>query len=218
MVPLRLPLPRSATVLCLGAHADDIEIGCGGTLFQLLRARSDLRVVWVVCSAAGVRAAEARRSATRVLRKARRADIRIHDFPDGRFPAVWADLKDVFQRLARDVAPGVVFTTRLEDRHQDHRVVSELTWNAFRNHLILEYEIAKYEGDLATPNVYVPLDAATRRRKIRHLMQAFPSQHRKPWYSEETFLALLRLRGIESGSATGWAEGFHARKLGLALG
>jgi len=218
MVPLILDLPRRATVLCLGAHADDIEIGCGGTLLQLLRERPDLAVVWVVCSAAGPRAAEARRSATRVLRGARHADIRIHDFPDGRFPAVWANIKDVFQRLARDVRPGVVFTTRLEDRHQDHRLVSELTWNAFRNHLVLEYEIAKYEGDLSTPNVYVPLDASTRRRKIRHLMSAFPSQCGKPWYTPETFLALLRLRGIESGSATGWAEGFHARKLRLAFG
>jgi LmbE family N-acetylglucosaminyl deacetylase len=214
---LALALPRRARLLCVGAHADDLEIGCGGTLLRLLAARRDLDITWVVLSSEGERAREARRSARRLLGRAAQASIRIHGFRDGFFPAAWADLKEVFLSLARERPADIVFTHWEGDRHQDHRVVCELTWNAFRAQPILEYEIPKYDGDLGRPNVYVPLDARTQARKVRHLMSAFPSQERKPWYTATTFNGLMRLRGIESGAREGYAEAYFARKLTLTL-
>lgn len=203
--PLRL--------LCIGAHCDDLEIGCGGTLIEWLARYRQVEIDWVVLSAPGVRAGEARRSAAALLRRARRRTVSLHAFRDGHFPAHFAELKAVFAGLAAGPAPDVVFAHALEDRHQDHRLVAELTWQAFRDHLILEYEIPKYEGDLGRPNFYVPLAAATARRKVGHLMRHFASQRTKSWFRPETFAAAMHLRGLECRAPGGSAEAFVARKL-----
>jgi LmbE family N-acetylglucosaminyl deacetylase len=168
-----------------------------------------------VFSAPGRRGDEARRSAARFLRTAGAADVRLHEFRDGFFPHQGAAIKEVFEAL-KPVAPDIVFTHHGADRHQDHRVVCELTWNTFRDHLILEYEIPKYDGDLTTPNVFVPLAPRHRRRKVALLRDSFPSQRRKRWFTAATFEGLMRLRGIECAAAEGYAEGFHARKLALS--
>lgn len=214
MNPLHFPQLRH--VLCLGAHADDIEIGCGGTLLHLLQTHPDVHVSWVVLSAEGPRRTEAQRSADSFLRQAGSREIHIADFTDCFFPAQWQAIKHRFAQWSADWSPDLVLTHRLEDRHQDHRVVAELTWNAFRNHTVLEYEIPKYEGDLGTPNLYVPLAAAICQDKLDRLMAAFPSQADKYWFAPETFWALLRLRGLECRSSSHLAEGFTARKLQLS--
>ena len=207
---LRTASGRPLRILCLGAHSDDIEIGCGGTLLHLLATRR-ATVDWVVFSAAGRREAEARRGASRFLRHAVANRVVLHAYRDGFFPAEWAGIKESFRTLQGEVEPDLVFTHFREDRHQDHRVLSDLTWNTFRDHPILEYEIPKWDGDLGRPNVYVPLTAAQARRKVAGLMAIFATQRSKRWFSEETFRALLRLRGIECGVE--WAEAFHGRKL-----
>ena len=207
-VPAREPL----TVLCLGAHADDIEIGCGGTVLRLLSERRLVSVHWVVMSGDATRSREARRSAGRVLRRAKAQTIRVERFRDGFLPYVGTAVKEVFEQLKAEVSPDLIFTHARDDGHQDHRLVSELTWNTFRDHLILEYEIPKYDADLGHPNLFVPLSEGIRRRKMRLLMSAFPSQAGKRWYSEATFDALMRLRGIECGAAEGYAEAFYSRK------
>lgn len=206
-------LAGARTVLCLGAHADDIEIGCGGTLLRLLSENGPRDVVWVVLSAEGERVEEAERGAERFLAAAGRRDVRIESFRDAYFPYDGPAIKDFFQRLAREVAPDVVFTHALDDRHQDHRLVAELTWNAFRGPLVLEYEIPKFDGDLGRPNTMVRLDRATCERKVGTILETFASQADKPWFGAETFWSLLRLRGVESLSSSGYAEGFHVRKL-----
>lgn len=215
MLSLNLGLPARGplTVLCLGAHADDIEIGCGGTILRLLGERRRVLVHWVVLSGDATRAREARRSASRMLRGAAAHHIRVERFRDGFLPYEGTAVKEVFEELKAAVAPDLVFTHGRDDRHQDHRLVSDLTWNTFRDHLILEYEIPKYDGDLGHPNVFVPLGEGIRRRKVRILMSAFPSQARKRWYSPATFDGLMRLRGVECGASEGYAEAFHARKL-----
>lgn len=207
-VPARAPLK----VLCLGAHADDIEIGCGGTLMRLLAERPRVSVHWVVMSAPNDRAREALASARRVLRRAHSSVVRVEQFRDGYLPYEGAAMKDVFEEL-KSVKPHLVFTHSRLDAHQDHRVVSQLTWNTFRDHCILEYEIPKYDGDLGTPNVFVPLSASVRRQKVKLLMSAFPSQRDKRWFSEATFDGLMRLRGIECAAADGYAEAFYGHKL-----
>lgn len=212
---LARPAGEGLRVLCLGAHSDDIEIGCGGTILRLLASRRDVEVRWVVFSASADRAGEARGSAERFLRDAAHATVEVHGFRDGYFPYQGAEIKDVFEAFKDAPAPDLIFTHRGRDRHQDHRLVSELTWNTFRDHLILEYEIPKYDGDLATPNVYVPIDEETRRAKVDHLMAAFATQRSKRWFTPETFAGLMRLRGVECASPTGYAEAFHGRKLRL---
>jgi LmbE family N-acetylglucosaminyl deacetylase len=204
-------------VLCLGAHSDDLEIGCGGTLLNLLATRRDVRVFWVVLSAHGERATEARHSAARLLKRAGSHTIAVEGFRDGFFPFQGTEIKEYFERLKGHVRPDIVFTHHIADRHQDHGLVGELTWNTFRDHLILEYEVPKYDGGLETPNVFAPLTAAVCRRKVRHLLRAFPSQRSKHWFDERTFLGLMRLRGLESAARTGYAEGFHVQKASLAL-
>lgn len=201
------------TVLCLGAHCDDIEIGAGGTILRLVHERPDVRVHWVVFSSDERRGAEARASAAAFLAGARHPVVTINAFRNGYFPQVWSDIKEYFERLKREVTPDLILTHYRHDLHQDHRVLSDLAWNTFRDHLILEYEIPKYDGDLGTPNCYVALDEATCRRKVEVLMRSFPSQHDKQWFTEDTFFALLRLRGIESNAAGRYAEGFYCRKL-----
>jgi LmbE family N-acetylglucosaminyl deacetylase len=198
-------------VLCLGCHADDIEIGCGGSMLRLLDEHPGLEVWWVVLSGDPERAGEAQRSADAWLAAGKREFI-CGDFRDRYFPAHWPQIKDFIHGIAARVEPDLVFTQRRDDAHQDHHLLGELTWNAFRDHLIWEYEIPKYEGDLGQPNVFVALDDATCRRKVELLRNAFPSQHKKPWFTPDTFWALLRLRGLECNSPSRFAEGFYVRK------
>ncbi|MGQ0702401.1 MAG: PIG-L deacetylase family protein [Gemmatimonadales bacterium] len=205
-------------MLCLGAHPDDIEIGCGGTLLQLLAGPRAVKVHWLVLTGDAVRAREARASARRVLRGAAARHIQIEHFRDGFLPYQGAAVKEVFEGLKTAVAPDLVFTHWRDDAHQDHRVVSELTWNTFRDHYILEYELPKYDGDLGWPNTFVPLSARIRRQKLRLLLAAFPSQRKKRWFSEATFEGLMRLRGIECAAPEGYAEAFHVRKTVLKPG
>lgn len=214
MMPLRLgpALGDHYRILALGAHPDDIEIGAGGTLLRLLDEHPDSEVRLVVFSATPERAAEAQASA-RGFGAGERVTLVLHTLPDRLFPSVVGELKDRLAELAAGAAPDVVFAPRLEDRHQDHRTLAELTWQAFRDHLVLEYEIPKYEGDLGAPNLYVPLSEATCQRKVRHLTTHFPSQATRTWFDEAAFRGLLRLRGIEANSPSRYAEAFTARKL-----
>ncbi|MEM9414124.1 MAG: PIG-L deacetylase family protein [Planctomycetota bacterium] len=205
--------PELREVLCLGAHADDIEIGCGGTLLKLMREYPGLRVHWVVFSADDTRAVEARNSFERFVQDADGASFTQHRFRDSFFPYDAEKIKGVFHSMADQFSPDLILTHRRDDAHQDHRVLAELTWCAFRDHAVLEYEIPKYEGDLGNPNLFVQLSDEDVHRKIDHLMAAFPSQSDKPWYTEDTFRALLRLRGLECHATSRYAEGFYARKL-----
>jgi LmbE family N-acetylglucosaminyl deacetylase len=200
-------------VLCIGAHSDDIEIGCSGMLLTLLQ-RGPLSVTWLVLSGSGNRAQEARDSATQLVGDSS-LDFRIEAFRESYFPYQGADIKERFDALGKEVEPDLVFAPHLQDANQDHRLVAELVANTFRDHLILEYEIPKYDGDLGNPAIYAHLSADVAARKVRHLMDAFPSQRPKPWYTEETFRAVLRLRGIECRAPDGYAEAFHCRKLVL---
>jgi len=201
------------SILCLGAHADDLEIGCGGTLLEILAQRPGIKVHWVVFSTIDRRAQEAAASAERFLTLAGQKRVVLLDYRDTFFPAVYESIKEYFELIKRDVAPDLIFTHRREDMHQDHRVIAELTWCAFRDHVILEYEIPKYEGDLGAPNFFVPLEEAVCRRKIETILECFSSQHSKQWFSGDTYWALLRLRGLECNSPTRFAEAFHSRKL-----
>lgn len=201
------------SIVCLGAHADDIEIGCGATILKWLERYPRLQVTWVVWSAAGVRRDEALQSAQAFLASATSPRIVIEDFPDTLFPSQWALIKQRMAQLAREVSADVVLTHRLEDRHQDHRVISELTWNAFRNQLVLEYEIPKFEGDLGQPNYYVAVTPDQVERKLSLLQSQFPTQAGKDWFDEDTFRGLLRIRGLECRSPSRMAEAFHARKI-----
>lgn len=206
------------TVLCLGAHSDDIEIGCGGTLLRLLTERDRVTVHWVVFSANDIREREARNAARRILRRAAGRHIRIERFRDSYLPWQGDAVKHVFEQLKPAVAPDLIFTHHRHDVHQDHRLIAELTWNTFRDHTILEYEIPKFDGDLGQPNVFVPLSDRVRRAKTRLLMTAFPSQRTKAWFTDTTFEGLMRLRGIECAAPDGYAEAFYARKLVIAPG
>ena len=207
---------RRLEVLCFGAHSDDIEIGCGGTILELQRRGYRLRVRWVVLSAIGPRATEARRGAARFLRDAAAAEVRLGSFRDGFFPFQGTEVKEYFEEIRRSgPEPDLVFTHYRADRHQDHRLVSDLTWNTFRDHLILEYEVPKYDGDLGVPNAFVDFPASVARRKARALRAVFATQRSKRWFTDDTFLGLARLRGIECAAPGGYAEGFHARKLRL---
>jgi LmbE family N-acetylglucosaminyl deacetylase len=204
-------------VLALGSHSDDIEIGCGATLLALTRARPELEVTWVVLGAEGRREQEARASAEAFLAAASRSDILVHGFRDGFFPYVGGEVKDVFEELKVRLEPDLILTHARHDLHQDHRLVCELTWNTWRNHLILEYEIPKYDGDLGTPNVFVPVSEEVAREKVRLVLETFESQNEKHWFDEELFLGLMRVRGMEGRSASGYAEAFTCRKLSLLI-
>jgi LmbE family N-acetylglucosaminyl deacetylase len=211
MIPLA---PKNLkSVLCFGCHSDDIEIGCGGTLLRLIEEHPQLEVNWVVLSGEGVREDEARRSAEAFLAEAGRKNIVLRNFRDRFFPWQSEEIKGFMHSVARECSPDIVFTHRLEDRHQDHRTVAELTWHAFRNHLVLEYEIAKYEGDLGQPNVFVPISEELCKKKVSILSDCFASQQDKPWFTPDTFWALLRLRGLECNSPSRFAEGLYCRKM-----
>jgi LmbE family N-acetylglucosaminyl deacetylase len=203
----------SFRLLCLGAHSDDIEIGCGGTVLRLLEERPDSEVHWVVLGATGERAAEARRAADRFLARARSREVVIRGFRDGYFPSLLGEVKDFFEDLKGRCSPDLILTHCRNDLHQDHRVVSELTWNTFRDHLILEYEIAKYDGDLGAPNAFVHVSEAAGREKVRHILECFQSQRQKAGFTEDVFLAMLRLRGVESNATERYAEGYYCRKI-----
>ena len=208
-------LDAASRVLLLGAHPDDIELGCGGTMLTLARRRPDLHVRWVVLSGTPERADEARASAGAFLDGVADVEVVVHDFTDRFFPSEYRGLKQTVAAAGRDFAPDIVFTHQRGDLHQDHRLVSELTLNAFRDHLILEYEIPKYDGDLGQPNVYVTLDRDAVHDKSTLLRKHYPSQHERDWFDEETFRAILRLRGVECHAAGGFAEAFYGRKLRL---
>ncbi len=203
-------------LLCLGSHCDDIEIGCGGTILSWIRERKNLVVQWVVFSSNAVREKEAQASANTFLRDAKKANVVIHNFRNSFFPYVGADIKECFERLRQEYCPDVILTHYRGDLHQDHRLIADLTWNTFRDHVILEYEVAKYDGDLGSPNVFVHLDEATCRAKIDYILGHFKSQEDNHWFSEDTFLALMRLRGIESNAPSKYAEAFYCRKLLLS--
>jgi LmbE family N-acetylglucosaminyl deacetylase len=202
-------------ILCLGSHSDDIEIGCGGTILRLAQQYPDCTFYWVVFSAPGVRAAEAQCAAVRFTSSARLKGPVLKTFPDGFLPFVGSEVKTVFEELKQEISPDLVFTHNRKDAHQDHRLVAELTWNTFRNHLILEYEIPKYDGDLGQPSFFVPLEPETYQNKVRYLMDTFQSQRSKHWFEPETFLSLMRLRGMECNAPSGYAEAFYCSKLVL---
>jgi len=217
MIPLHLDTKRSQalTVLCLGSHSDDIEIGCGGTILRLVEQYPGAVFHWVVLTAAGVREAEARHAASLFVGPTALKNLLLKEFPDGFLPFVGAEVKALFEELKQTVSPHLILTHYRDDAHQDHRLVGELTWNTFRDHLILEYEIPKYDGDLGRPNVFVPLSQAHCKRKVRYLLEAFASQRSKHWFDEDTFFALMRLRGMECNAPGGHAEAFYSRKLVL---
>lgn len=217
MIPLQLSSTagKALQVLCLGAHSDDIEIGCGATLLRLLAQRPGTSVHWVMFSGSEQRAEETRHSAGLFLKGAGQTQVDAHRFRDGFFPYSGGEIKEVYEQLKRTLSPDLIFTHYGHDCHQDHRLVSELTWNTFRDHFILEYEIPKYDGGLATPNVYVPVDEDARRGKVEYLLEVFATQRDKRWFSDSTFNGLMRLRGVECASPTGYAEGFHGRKISL---
>jgi LmbE family N-acetylglucosaminyl deacetylase len=202
-------------ILCLGAHSDDIEIGMGGTLLTLAEQIPDLEICWVVFSAPGSRAEEARRSADDFLGNVARKEVRVGSFRESYFPSEWPAIKDWFEEIKAKFDPEVVFTHYRDDRHQDHRVLSDLAWNTFRNHLILEFEILKYDGDLGHPSIFMPLSEQICIRKIESLLKHFKTQSTKHWFTSDTFEAMHRIRGIECASATGRAEAFYCRKLVL---
>jgi LmbE family N-acetylglucosaminyl deacetylase len=205
---------HGGVVLCIGAHCDDIEIGCGGTLLRLLEANPALEVHYLVLCSDALRKREAQGAARRLLGDAAEKRVRVHTFRDGFLPWSGGEVKECFEALKRSLHPDLILTHTRGDLHQDHRLVSELTWNTFRDHLILEYEIPKYDGDLGAPNFFVPLSEAQVARKLEIVLDAFASQRTRRWFDAETFRALLRLRGVECNAVH--AEAFHARKLVLA--
>lgn len=201
------------SILCLGAHSDDIEIGCGGTILHFLSRRRDLTFFWVVFSSAPERESEARVSAARFLEKAKHKHVIVKDFRESYFPFDGARIKDFFEELKKEVSPDLIFTHYRHDRHQDHRMISDLTWNTWRNHLILEYEIPKYDGDLGSPNCFVPLGQEVCEQKIGYICEIFQTQRNRAWFTEDTFQAILRLRGVECAAREKYAEAFYCRKL-----
>ena len=214
MFKLRFHGKKSA-ILCLGAHPDDIEIGCGGTVLRLIRDIPDLQLYWVVFSGDNQRAGEAEHGATEFLKEARSKVIHIEDFRESYFPFIGAEIKDYFESLKKEFSPDLILTHYSNDAHQDHRLISDLTWKTFRDQLILEYEVPKYDGDLGTPNLYVHLDKTLVQRKIKLVCEVFQTQKDKHWFDEETFGSVLRIRGLESKSPSNYAEAFYCRKIVL---
>jgi len=202
-------------VLALGAHADDIEIGCGGTLLRWLEETPGLDVTWVVFSSNAERAREAEASAHAFLAGAGTRRVVVKSFRDGFLPTEPARVKEAFEELKKEVSPDVILTHYREDRHQDHRMLSDLTWNTWRKHLILEFEIPKYDGDFGAPNVFVPLSAGTLERKVELILQAFPTQAGRGWFTADLFRAVARIRGMECAAPENFAEAFYCRKVVL---
>ena len=203
---------RAPQILCVGAHSDDIEIGCGGTILRLASEYGDAEVYWVVLGSSGERDGEAVESAERFLAGVKKKEIIVEHFRNSFFPYIGGEIKEFFEKLKGKTSPDVVLTHYRNDLHQDHRLVSELTWNTYRNHLILEYEIMKYDGDVGAPNLFVHLDEAVCQKKISVIMECFKTQRDKDWFTPDAFWSLLRIRGIESKAPGKYAEGFYCRK------
>ena len=220
MNPLSLNLSdvTRPVLLFLGAHSDDIEIGCGATVLSLAAQVPHATVHWVVFSAEDIRASEARASASDLLRDFQDNSVEIHDFRNAYFPAQQAEIKDTFEELKGRISPDVIFTHERNDRHQDHRVIGELTWNTFRNHLIMEYEIPKFDGGLGDPNLFLPVNDELLEQKLDKLFKYFGSQHDKHWFSRDLLSGLMRVRGAECNSPTGYAEAFYCRKSHFSFG
>lgn len=204
-------------ILCLGAHCDDIEIGCGGTLVQLTQQAPDTEVHCVVFSSTPEREQESRKALGQLLVAAEDITIDVLEFRNSFFPYVGAAIKERFEVIRDAGDPDLIFTHCRDDRHQDHRLISDLTWNTYRDHAILEYEIPKYDGDLTQVNTYVPLKSDSVAQKIRSLLECFPSQQSRQWFTDDTFRAIMRLRGIECNSPSGYAEGFVSRKAVISI-
>jgi LmbE family N-acetylglucosaminyl deacetylase len=212
MLPLKLgERPAGLRILCLGAHCDDIEIGCGGTIMRLSQEYTTQEVKWLVFTSTDQRAVEARTSAEYFLQKCNKKEIVIKNYRDGFLPYEAAQVKTLFEEL-KNFHPDIIFTHCRHDLHQDHRVVCELTWNTFRDHLIFEYEIPKYDGDLGSPNCFVQLDEAVAEKKVQAIMDYYGSQASKQWFDKETFYAIMRIRGLETAAKTRYAEAFYLRK------
>jgi LmbE family N-acetylglucosaminyl deacetylase len=207
--------PEPLRVVCIGAHADDLEIGCGGTIRQLVERHPGSAVRWWVLTGDEARQREAHDAAERLLGDVCCLEVSVSGFRDGYLPAEVGRVKDAFEAFRHGPEPDLIYTHTRDDRHQDHRLACDLAWNTWRDHLILEYEIPKWDGDLGQPNFYVPLTEATVRRKVDVLLSSFATQRAKPWFDEATFRGLLRLRGLECRAAEGYAEAFHARKLAV---
>jgi LmbE family N-acetylglucosaminyl deacetylase len=204
-------LAAGSTVLCIGAHCDDIEIGCGATLRRIARDNPACRIVWAIFAGNETREHESRAAAQALLGE-QRAQLQFMKFRESHFPSQFDAVKAAMESL-KGLQPSVVFTHYLHDRHQDHKLLAELTWNTFRNHLVLEYEIPKFEGDLGAPNVFFEASHEDTEHKINMLMSCFASQLSRSWFTPDTFRALLRIRGIECVAGSGYAEAFHGRKL-----
>ena len=210
-------LPRLERLLVLGCHCDDIEIGCGGALLHLIEQHPGVQVHWVTFSGDQKRRKETEAAAAAFVGAAGGYTVELHEFRDGYFPWEGDRIKDCFEAVANQFQPDLIFTQFRHDRHQDHRLVSDLTWNTFRDHLVLEYEIPKWDGDLSQPSIYVPLSEDTARSKVKYLMEHYASQRSRDWFTEDLFLGLMRIRGVECRSPSGFAEAFHVRKATVAL-
>ena len=213
MLRVKLDHQSPLKLLCLGAHADDIEIGCGGTVLRLLREHPGSVVHWVVFAASPLREAEARGSAAAFLASSGEAEVVVHHFRESYFPRVASEIKDAFESIKGSFRPDLVLCHRKLDAHQDHRVVAELAWNTWRDHAIWEYEIPKYDGDLGQPNLYVPLSQSEADRKVELVLEHFKSQATRAWFRADTFQSLMGVRAIECNAPEGRAEGFYVRKL-----
>jgi LmbE family N-acetylglucosaminyl deacetylase len=200
-------------VLALGAHPDDIEIGCSATIIKLAQLYPHLSINWVVFSGDANRKKEANNSAKELLKKVTRKNFTFYNFKDGFFPYEGRLIKECFEEIKVNTAPDIIFTHFRNDLHQDHRLINEMAWNTFRDHLILEYEIPKYDGDTQVPNFYVSVDDNIVDQKIDLIMKNFPSQKNKHWFTPDTFKGIMRLRGVEAGGATNCAEAFYSRKI-----
>jgi LmbE family N-acetylglucosaminyl deacetylase len=216
---LTLPIgawePCLDRILFLGAHGDDIEIGCGGTALKLIERARPKAVTWVVFSADDAREGEARASASAILSQVGDRNVIIKRFRDGFFPSQIGEIKECFEAIKATEPPSLIFTHYRGDLHQDHRVIADLTWQTFRDHPILEYEVPKFDGDLGAPNVFVQLDEPLCRLKIDNLLKSFASQRHRRWFTPDVFMAILRLRGLESNAPSGYAEAFYGRKVVL---
>jgi LmbE family N-acetylglucosaminyl deacetylase len=214
---LEAPAGRPLSILAIGAHPDDIEIGAGGALLSLAAAYPGLQARYVVMTGTAERHQEAHSAASAFLPS---ADVRIdlHELPEGRFPAVWAQVKDALEEVARSCSPDLVLAPTRADAHQDHRTIGEIVSTVFRDQLYLGYEIPKWDGDLGQPSMYFPLSAGVARRKVELLHKCFPSQRGRDWWDDEVFLGMARLRGMECRAP--YAEAFTCTKaviLPLAL-
>jgi LmbE family N-acetylglucosaminyl deacetylase len=200
-------------ILCLGAHCDDIEIGCGGAILELLKNNQNIEITWVVFTSSETRKKEAELGATLFTNNVKKLSLKILDFRDGYLPYSGLEVKDAFEKIKQEITPpDLIFTHYRNDLHQDHRLVSELTWNTFRNHLIMEYEIPKWDGDMGTPNTFIHLNDDVGKKKIAYLQQAYNSQQTKAWFTDDLFRSLMRIRGMESNSPSNIAEAFYSRK------